>query len=221
MFEEHTGMRDQYTARKPSGRMPDFAIRRLVKAGKWHILGKQFGFTPVFNRIGDKQIFDWRCLPKEITDALERTKDEPNGYHHRKPLPSWKKANRKHTPGTRESLYDFQEGFCYFCDNLCEFTDFTVDHLTPISRGGSNHISNKVGACSTCNHEKANQTEQEFLTSGYPPLRDGPHRTRYMEPIKNLRVVKREKRVRTHRHNATNYQPPTLGTVTGWPDLPQ
>lgn len=146
-------------------------------------------------------------------------RDQYTRTGYRKPLPSWKKANRKHTPGTRESLYDFQEGFCYFCGKLCEFTDFTVDHLTPISRSGSNHISNKVGACSTCNHEKANWTEDEFLTSGYQPLRDGPHRTRYMAPIENLKPHRNYAGKKSNW--AVNYQPPTLGTVTGWPDLPQ
>ena len=37
-----------------------------------------------------------------------------------------------------------------------------VEHLTPKSRGGSNYISNLALACSSCNNQKNNKTEQEY-----------------------------------------------------------
>lgn len=43
-----------------------------------------------------------------------------------------------------------------------------IDHLTPVSRGGSDAIGNLVLACARCNSVKAAQTVEEF---GYPDLR--------------------------------------------------
>ena len=39
-----------------------------------------------------------------------------------------------------------------------------IDHLVPSSRGGSNHISNRVLSCATCNEaEKLDAPWQEFI----------------------------------------------------------
>lgn len=38
----------------------------------------------------------------------------------------------------------------------------TVDHRTPIARGGSNGIENLVPACNSCNSKKGTRTEPEF-----------------------------------------------------------
>jgi 5-methylcytosine-specific restriction endonuclease McrA len=43
----------------------------------------------------------------------------------------------------------------------------TRDHLVPLSRGGTNHWSNVVTACSTCNARKGNQLPEEI---GMHPL---------------------------------------------------
>lgn len=40
-------------------------------------------------------------------------------------------------------------------------TDFTVEHLVPLSRGGGNTWGNTACACRWCNHRKANRTPHE------------------------------------------------------------
>lgn len=40
-------------------------------------------------------------------------------------------------------------------------TDFTLDHITPRSRGGANSWGNTACACATCNHRKGNRTPHE------------------------------------------------------------
>lgn len=60
---------------------------------------------------------------------------------------------------------------CHYCykplvlrtDNPDE--EATKDHLTPVSRGGSNTIDNIVPACWKCNRRKGSMTEQEFITT--------------------------------------------------------
>ena len=48
---------------------------------------------------------------------------------------------------------------CYYCGIT---TANTVDHLTPVHKGGTDELSNLVTACSTCNYSKGSKTEQQF-----------------------------------------------------------
>lgn len=56
---------------------------------------------------------------------------------------------------------------CCFCDRHLRLAPFwpntlTLEHLTPLSRGGSNHMDNLDAACSPCNNRKGSLTEAEF-----------------------------------------------------------
>lgn len=55
------------------------------------------------------------------------------------------------------SLY---EGKCCYCGAPWE----QMDHLIPLSRGGSNNIDNLVPACRSCNRDKGSKTLGEYLT---------------------------------------------------------
>lgn len=63
----------------------------------------------------------------------------------------------------RERLFEEQKGICYYCKLPTIWSDWTVEHRIPLSRGGNNHRDNIVGACTICNGKKANRTEAEFL----------------------------------------------------------
>ena len=60
-----------------------------------------------------------------------------------------------------------QENKCYYCSkpffNGNLERDRHIEHKIPLSRGGSNDISNIVLSCSKCNREKYVKTEEEFL----------------------------------------------------------
>lgn len=60
-----------------------------------------------------------------------------------------------------EQSLEGQEPFCLYC----RATDLplAIDHLRPISRGGSNHLSNLAFACKSCNSAKGAKTYQEFM----------------------------------------------------------
>lgn len=66
----------------------------------------------------------------------------------------------------RELLYAEQKGVCYYCKKAVGFSLWTIEHKTPVSRGGSWKKENKVGACKTCNGHKANLTEEEYRMVG-------------------------------------------------------
>jgi 5-methylcytosine-specific restriction endonuclease McrA len=63
----------------------------------------------------------------------------------------------------RRPLLRDQQGQCYFCKVPIAFGAMEIDHLTPISRGGSSDYDNLAGCCSQCNKAKANRTEEEFI----------------------------------------------------------
>lgn len=51
---------------------------------------------------------------------------------------------------------------CWYCHK--KFDKLTVDHMTPIARGGSNDITNIAPACLSCNTSKRDTTPLEFIS---------------------------------------------------------
>lgn len=67
-----------------------------------------------------------------------------------------------HTSADIRNIYAEQGGRCFWCD--CELDDgYHVDHLEPLSRGGSDGPENLAVACPTCNFQKAAQDPMVFL----------------------------------------------------------
>jgi len=73
-----------------------------------------------------------------------------------------------HTHKQLLSLAKQQNHCCYYCgdsffiNGTLEYY-FEVEHKTPISRGGTNDITNIALACKGCNARKGVQTAEEFL----------------------------------------------------------
>lgn len=63
-------------------------------------------------------------------------------------------------------IYEEQNGKCAYCGISIYFDiphDVHIDHIQPLSRGGSNWPSNLALACADCNHSKSNSTLSEWL----------------------------------------------------------
>ncbi len=45
-------------------------------------------------------------------------------------------------------------GWCYICEVYLPAPDLTIDHVTPIHKGGTNDLSNLELACRDCNQER-------------------------------------------------------------------
>jgi hypothetical protein len=54
-----------------------------------------------------------------------------------------------------------QNFLCYYCDEHINNT-YHIDHRLPLSKGGSNAISNLVISCAACNLRKNDKVEEEF-----------------------------------------------------------
>ena len=61
-------------------------------------------------------------------------------------------------------LFGQQEGRCNGCETEFPFRSFTVDHIVPQSRGGTDHPENLQLLCGHCNSVKGNRP-QEYLVA--------------------------------------------------------
>lgn len=64
------------------------------------------------------------------------------------------------TDAQLQDRFEFHGNCCVYCKRS---THLTVDHLIPLSRGGSNWPANLGPACRPCNSRKHDKTYQEFM----------------------------------------------------------
>lgn len=74
-------------------------------------------------------------------------------------------AGGSHTAEDIKAQLHRQKGKCYYCHKKVG-TDYHVDHIVPLSRGGQNDRDNIVIACSTCNQRKYNKLPHEWPEGG-------------------------------------------------------
>ena len=64
----------------------------------------------------------------------------------------------------KPELFGKQQGKCNGCQHLFHFRNLTVDHITPQSKGGNDHIENLQLLCAACNSTKGNGTQAELIS---------------------------------------------------------
>jgi len=75
-----------------------------------------------------------------------------------------RKSGGKHTLAELQELYTSQEGKCFYCKAVLGTGrgSWHADHYIPLSKGGSNAISNIVITCPTCNRKKHNKLPHDW-----------------------------------------------------------
>ena len=117
------------------------------------------------------------------------------GLRPQKPLPKMLQSDnpksrstgyRKHKP----ALYEAQRGFCRGCRFRFEKIHLTVDHIVPLSAGGSNYYENLQLLCGSCNALKGKEPHTDLLdklvSMGIDPFKDN-----YFKPPRRIWGVKR------------------------------
>ena len=60
-------------------------------------------------------------------------------------------------------LFGQQEGMCNGCGVMFPFRNFTVDHMVPQSRGGTDHLDNLQLLCGACNSVKGDRSQEHLI----------------------------------------------------------
>ena len=109
-------------------------------------------------------------ISKKAADLVQvRIRKEIDLFHNFKPirrsdiprrtdlgkLPSYR--THKHL------LFGKQEGHCAGCKVSFQFRNLTVDHVTPQSQGGTDHMDNLQLLCGACNSMKGTGTQAELI----------------------------------------------------------
>ena len=67
-------------------------------------------------------------------------------------------------PDLKQAMFEEQGGKCNACENEMRIVDFHIDHIIPVSKGGSNTRENYQLLCGNCNMIKGNRP-MEYLRS--------------------------------------------------------
>lgn len=65
--------------------------------------------------------------------------------------------------GMKRQVYNRQGGKCSMCGDKINYLNITVDHVIPISKGGTNTLDNMEAMCYTCNQMKRDHMKSDFL----------------------------------------------------------
>lgn len=60
-------------------------------------------------------------------------------------------------------IYRKTQGHCYLCGEFVDFNSFEMEHKVPLSKGGTNELSNIFCACHCCNTIKHDIYSKEFM----------------------------------------------------------
>lgn len=69
---------------------------------------------------------------------------------------------RKFTDYEKKTVYAKYNGCCAICGKPVKYKKLTIDHKMPLSKGGTNEMSNLQLSCRMCNQFKGNMDTQEF-----------------------------------------------------------
>ena len=64
----------------------------------------------------------------------------------------------------KHQLFGKQEGKCGGCRAGFQFRNFTIDHVIPQSKGGTDHLDNLQLLCNACNSTKGTNTQEHLIS---------------------------------------------------------
>lgn len=137
--------------------------RLLAKCKVYHKV-KMSG-DPEYRQAHNERNAKWREENRTKANALKtewrRKNPRSHAAHEAKRRAAKKNCEGSHTARDVEVIFKRQGGKCAYCQRTVN--EYHVDHVMPLSRGGSNGPENLAIACPTCNLKKNNKTVSEFI----------------------------------------------------------
>ena len=107
--------------------------------------------------------------PKAADLVIQRAEREIGGLfklNHREDIPRRSdQGSIPHYRTQKHTLFGRQEGYCNGCRIPFPFRNFTIDHVTPRSQGGTDHLENLQLLCGACNSTKGDRDQAYLLAA--------------------------------------------------------
>ncbi len=118
--------------------------------------GTNGGFSGLCKPCNRERARQWRrAHPQRVSEQISKRKQHPDYLVRAQVAFAARRARKLCTPGKASTadvkrLFNRFDGRCAYCGSLAQH----VDHVVPLSRGGSNFIGNMLPACAACNETK-------------------------------------------------------------------
>lgn len=123
------------------------------------------GNTSKINKTADiMQAFRYKS-EEEANKELLRATHKLNGYYVTEDNNNNQKVCKRKSFGseTRKIIYRKSKGHCCLCGNFVDYEEYTIDHIIPLAKGGTNELNNLQCACKVCNNIKTDVLPDEFM----------------------------------------------------------
>ncbi len=106
---------------------------------------------------------------KKAYDMVHKATKKLKGYqvinleNNKKVKESIKIKRRQFTSKERTIIYNKNKGRCAICGEFVPYDAFTVDHIIPLAKGGTNELNNLQCTCKTCNLIKQDILPEDLM----------------------------------------------------------
>lgn len=111
----------------------------------------------------------------------------------RSPLKTGRSVESTSPPIRNEQWSSMCKGRCEYCQSRADYTTepFAVEHIIPVSRGGSSELDNLAFSCSGCNGHKYNKMEAPDRTDRTLVPLYNPRRQRWQDHFVGVMTTRR------------------------------